>query len=151
MYTVEECKKDLITALEKIASRNQNIAKKDYSAIDLEIIDVRFGSEFVIFIGADKYTINAFTDISTARHVYENIDKIDYFYFEDYDFDSLVGDISGFVVTELKYDLFSSEYMSAMYYYSKYICESDHAPSRDDILTYIERKVDDEIKNKRIG
>lgn len=141
MGTIKECKQELVETLEKIMSRDKDIDKNEYTEIDLELVEVKFGRSFIVYVDNNKFNINFFTSSKTAKYVYNNIDSVTYIHWGNMFFDTLVGNISDFVVNELGFDSRSDNYFTAMQLYEQFIRKSDTIPTLETIISYIEERI----------
>ena len=141
MGTIKECKQELVETLEKFMSRDKDIDKNEYTEIDLELVEVKFGRSFIVYVDNNKFNINFFTSSKTAKYVYNNIDSVTYIHWGNMFFDTLVGNISDFVVNELGFDSRSDNYFTAMQLYEQFIRKSDTIPTLETIISYIEERI----------
>ena len=75
--------------------------------------------------------------IKSAEYIYKNIDSVTYIQFENYSVDTLVGDISEFIVQAFGFAMYSNNYFVARQLYNRYISTSNYAPTVDRVVSYI--------------
>lgn len=131
---------NLTNSLFNIISRKSNVDTSTMNELELELFGVRFGLTFIVFIKGRKYHIYAFTSVEEAKYVYDNIDKIEYLYCSEYNWDSIVGNIYDFVLTRYKFVCYSFEHLCAVHEYKTFIGRTEVLPTLDMITKQIERK-----------
>ena len=141
MYTVETCKQELIKCLEKILSRDEDIDKSKYDDLELELMEVRFGCSFIIYVNQKKFNVNFFTPIETAKYIYDNVNDVTYIKCNSQFFDTLVGDIHDFIVNNFDFEEYNPEYFKAMQLYEHFIKESEITLTLENIVSYIKERL----------
>lgn len=120
---------------------SDTIDKKNISEPEIERADLNFGNNYILFINNVKYNINTFTDRTTAKYVYDNIDMIDYFYDDIEKFDTLVGDISKYIIKKYNVQISDFKYICMKHSYIQYIANIKSTPQKQDIIKQIERNM----------
>lgn len=107
------------------------------SSVELEHIDVTHDKNFIVFVNDLRLNVHYFMSIKSAEYIYKNIGSVTYIQSENYVIDTLVGDISEFIVHAFGFDAYSNNYYVARQLYSSYISTSNHAPTVDEVVSYI--------------
>ena len=137
MFTNTDCKQNLIETLKKLIDRNNDIDKSKYSGIELELADVRFGSGCIAFVNNERFNINFFTTIQTAKYVYDNIENVTYIQIEGYHTDTLVGYIPEFITEEFGFEDGSNNYFIAIQVYNQFIRNTNITPKLESVTEHI--------------
>ena len=137
MYCKSDCLNDLSDSLKKIIIREHDIDKNMLSSVELEHIDVTHGKNFIVFVNDLRLDVHYFMPIKSAEYIYKNIGSVTYIQSENYSVDTLVGDISEFIVQEFGFAAYSNNYFVARQLYSRYISTSNYAPTVDGVVSYI--------------
>lgn len=141
MYCKSDCLNDLLDALKKIIVREDDIDKDMFNSVELEHKDVTCGKNFIVFINDSRLDVHYLMPIKSAKYIYENIDSITYIQSENYSTDTLVGNISDFIVQEFGFSEYSNNYFVARQLYNRYIGTSNSTPTADSAILYIKESL----------
>ena len=132
----EQYKKDIVHMCKKIIERNHDYDLDIMGDLEIERIGLDF-DDFIITIKEEKFNLNAFTSIEDCKYILGNVNKIDYIYSSNDNFDTILGNISDFIVNAFNCKRFDITYMTAIRY-CRIFRENTKTPfTKEDVINYM--------------
>lgn len=120
---------------------NHCVNTENMTNFEKELASMKFNGDFIVYITGRKYVVNSLMSKQDAEIVLCNIENIDYIYSEEDSFDSVVGDISSFILNNFACKKYDFEYIKAKFLYIKFISNLINVPKETDIIEYINKEL----------